>query len=202
MTPRTNKHRESARLRADLAFDIYSRQTPRRSLNRLADQLRQLGAPIALATLKRYSSKHHWQDRLGELDAEAAKRRAEDTVEERIAMHERHAQLARALQSAGGTALQSLLGDATRITEMSPGEIVRLLEAGLKADTRATGASGDRRDIAIDVWNDVVVRVVQIFTDINEEPEPEARARLFARGIDALVSDRLSRVRGGGSDAG
>ncbi|MCH7630554.1 MAG: hypothetical protein IIC07_01505, partial [Proteobacteria bacterium] len=63
------------------------------------------------------------------------------------------------------------------------------------------GASGDRRDIAIDVWNDVVVRVVKIFTDINEEPEPEARARLFARGIDALVSDRLSRVRGGGSDA-
>lgn len=197
-----DRRKDSSRLRADLAFDLYSRQAPRRSLRRLSEELGQLSIPISLASLKRYSSKYGWQERLAELDAEAAKRRAEDTVEERIAMHERHAQLARALQSAGGTALQSLLGDAARMTEISPGEIVRLLEAGLKADTRATGASADRRDIAIEVWNDVVVRVVKIFTEINEEQEEAAaRARLFANAIDALVSDRLSRVRGRGSDA-
>ena len=193
------RKQDASRRRADLSFDLYSRQAPKRSLRRLSEQLEQLGIPISLASLKRYSSRYGWQQRLAELDAEAADRRAERGIEERLAMDERHAQLARALQSAGGSALQSLLADPTRIAEVSPGEIVRLLEAGLKADARATGASTDRRDIAIEVWNDVVVRVVAIFVEVNTEPDAEARARLFARSIDELVSDRLSQVQGGSS---
>lgn len=193
------RKQDASRRRADLSFDLYSRQALKRSLRRLSEQLEQLGIPISLASLKRYSSRYGWQQRLAELDTEATQRRAERGIEERLAMDERHAQLARALQSAGGSALQSLLADPTRIAEVSPGEIVRLLEAGLKADARATGASMDRREIAIEVWNDVVVRVVAIFVEVNTEPEAEARARLFARSIDELVSDRLSPVQGGSS---
>ena len=109
-------------------------------------------------------------------------------------MYKRHAQLARALQGAGGSALQQLLANAARLGGLKAGDIARLIESGLKAELRAVGASSDRREITLETWNDVVTSVVKLFTEINEEPDPDSRAARFALRIDRLVDERLAEV--------
>lgn len=191
-----NHRAEVARQRADLVFPIYLQMGLERSLPRLAEQLKDIGAEIAVGTLKRYSGDYGWQRRLAEIDAETARRQTETGIGERLAMLDRHAQIARALLGAGGSALQSLLNDSTRLSEITPAEIARLVDLGLKAELRAAGGATDRRDMAVEIWNDVTAEMVRIFREINAEADAEARARLFVDRVDSLVTERLAMVAG------
>ena len=154
-----------------------------------------MGIRTSLATLKRYSSVYGWQARLAEIEIEGRRREREQNVESVIAMHARHTQLARAMQGAGGTALQRLMGSDIRLTGLKPADIARLIDLGLRAERHALGASTDRREIGVDVWNDVVLSVVDLFREINDEPDATTRARLFARRLDDLVSQRLDALK-------
>jgi hypothetical protein len=182
----------AAAARADLFFHFYYQLGTKRNLRRLHSLLVESGVAVSLATLKRYSAQFHWQARSTELDAEVRRRQREQDVADNMAMHDRHAQLGRAMQGAAGSALQRLLSNDVRLAGLKPSEIARLIDIGLRAERSAVGVSTDRREIAIDAWNDVVVEVVQIFLDINEEPDQATRARRFSRRIDRLVDDRLA----------
>jgi hypothetical protein len=150
---------------------------------------------VSLPTLKRYSSRYGWRQRLAELAVEVSQRGRAQTVEAIVSMNERHTELARAMQGAGSAALQRLLANDGRLTGLRPGDIARLIELGLRSERYAVGASADRSDIALETWSDVVVSVVKLFQEVNQEPDARTRARRFARGIDALVSGRLPSVR-------
>ena len=167
-----------------------------RSLQRLHAQLSALGIPIHLATLKRWSTRFRWQARVAAIDLAATQRGDPDAVAARLAMDERHAQLARGLLSAGGSALQRLLSDDPRLRQLKPGDIARLLDLGLRAEREATQAAGDRRSIAIEVWNGVTIAVEALFTRCNTEADAAARAQGFAAGLDVLVDDYLAAVAG------
>jgi hypothetical protein len=182
----------AAAARADLLFHFYHQLGPKRSYRRLQPLLAESGLEVSLATLKRYSKRFRWQERIAELDAEARKRQREQDVAGSMAMHDRHAQLGRAMQGAAGSALQRLLANDSRLSGLKPSEIARLIDLGLRAERSAVGVSTDRREIAIEIWNDVVVEVVRIFRDINEEQDQVIRARLFSKRIDRLGDDRLS----------
>lgn len=158
------------------------------------EQLAAVGVHISLATLKRYSRDFRWQNQLAALEAEAAQNQQQQGVAQLLAMQQRHAQLARAAQGAGGSALQKLLQSAHRLATMRPGEIARLLELGLRAERSAVGESTDRRSIEVAVWNSVTTDVVSLFKEVNDEPEPEARARLFARGVDRIADQHLEAL--------
>ena len=185
-----NRRADAAREKADLIFHVYYQQGPDRSIRRLHSDLKTMGVSISLATLKRYSKKYRWQQHIADLDAEASQQQTQRAVEDVDAMNERQAQLARAVLGAGGSALQQLLANAARLGSLKAGDIVRLIDLGL----RAVGASSDRREIAVETWNDVVTSVVKLFTEINQEPDPDIRAQRFALRIDRLGTARLAEV--------
>ena len=189
-----SRRADSTRERADLIFFAYHQRRPDRSLKGLHRDLQTMGVRISVATLKRYSTTYRWQERIADLDAEARQHQNQRGVKVVLAMNERHTQLARALQGAGGSALQQLLADTVRLRGMKASDIVRLVDSGLRAERSAVGASSARREIALETWNDVVTSVVQLFTEINEEPDPGVRAQRFALRIDRLVDARLAEV--------
>ena len=189
-----NRRADAAREKADLIFHVYYQQGPDRSLKRLHSDLKTMGVRISVATLKRYSKEYGWQEHIAKLDAEARQQQNQRGIKDVLAMNERHTQLARALQGAGGSALQQLLADAARLGGMKASDIVRFVDSGLRAERSAVGASSDRRDIIKETWNDVVTSVVQVFTEINEEPDPDIRAARFALRFDRLVEERLADV--------
>src|SRR3990172_5273096 len=99
---------ETSRERAQIALALYFQKGPGRSLRKLHAQLRSLRVPISLATLKRYSVRFGWAQEIERLAAEARVHHQERGIEQVLAMNDRHAQLARALQGVGGSALQRL----------------------------------------------------------------------------------------------
>ncbi len=185
---------DQARERAELLFFVYHQRGSDRSMTRLHADLQTMGVRVSVATLKRYSARYGWQERIAALDAEAAQQHTQRSVEDLLAMNERHAQLGRAMQGAGGSALQRLLANDSRLAGLKPADIVRLVDLGLKAERRAVGASSDRREIATETWNDVLFSVAPLFTEINQQPDAGIRARLFARRLDRLVEVRLAQV--------
>ena len=139
----------SASQRADIIFVVFHEMGPERSLAKLHLRLISLGVRVGLSTLKRYASRYGWQERLAALDVQASGRRADRSLKAAIGMHERHMQLARAVQGAGGTALQRLMQSDLRLSEMRPAEIARLLDLGIKAERDALGEATVRRDVAL-----------------------------------------------------
>ena len=194
-----NRRADSAREKAELLFFAYYQRRPDRSLKGLHSDLKTMGVRISVATLKRYSAKFQWQERIATLDVEARQQQNQRGVEDVIAMHERHTQAARALQGAGVLALRRLLANDSRLGNLKASDIARLIDLGIKAERSAVAASSDRREIALETWNDVVSSVVQLFTEINKEPEPGVRAQRFALRIDRLVDARLAEVAEKGS---
>ena len=189
-----SRRADAAREKADLFFFVYYQYGPDRSIQRLHSDLKTMGVRISVATLKRYSKENGWQEHIRNLDAEARQQQSQRAVQDEVAMNKRQTQLARALLGAGGAALQQLLADAVRLRGMKVGDIVLLIDSGLRAERSAVGASSDRREIAVETWNDVVTSVVQLFTEINHEPDPDNRAQRFALRIDRLVDARLAEV--------
>ncbi len=189
-----SRRADAIRRKAELIFAVYYEGGPDRSIRRLHSDLKTMGVSISLATLKRYSNKYRWQQRIAELDAEARHQQNQRSVEGVLAMNQRHTQLAQALQGAAGSALRQLLANESRLGGLKASDIVRLLDLGLRAERNAVGASSDRRGIAIETWNTVTNNVVQIFTEINQEPDPDIRAQRFALRIDRLGDERLAEV--------
>ena len=181
--------------RAQIAFGLYLQMGDTRSLQKLHRQLRALGVASSIATLKRWSARFNWRAQLAEHSTEASEELRRRNKEQRIGMEERHSQLARALQGAGGTALQNLLGSDARLASLKATDITRLLELGFRAERQVVGESTDRRDVILEAWNDVTEAVVPIFQAVNDEADPHVRARLFAHAIDRLVDERLAQVR-------
>jgi hypothetical protein len=185
--------RGSSGTRSDLYLHAYYQLGATRSIRRLQAQLAASGIHTSIGTLKRLSVRFDWQARLAELDAEARNRQREQDVAGTMAMHDRHAQLGRAMQGAAGSALQRLLANDARLSGLKPSDIARLIELGLRAERSAVGVASDRRDIALEVCNDVVIIIARLFLEINEEPDARTRARLFARRLDRVIDERLAQ---------
>jgi hypothetical protein len=194
MTNRNRRGKNAANERAQILLALYLQSGPERSLRALHRQLSTLGISLSLATLKRYSTWYRWQDQIAEVNAAARREQREAAIEHVLAMNDRHTKLARALQGAGGTALQKLLASDARLANLKPADMARLIDLGLKSERHALGESADRQEIALDIWNSVVTEVVEIFTGLSEEPDPQMRARLFAHALDRLVDERLAAL--------
>lgn len=183
--------RLTAATRADLLLAVYIELGSERSLALLHSRLTTLGVKTSLSTLKRYSSKFDWPRRVAELEAQAARRREGGHLKAALAIHDRQSQLARALQGAGGAALQQLIADAARIREMKPSDITRLLELGMRAERDAAMGSTDRRRLALAMANLVTEEVVALFERVNSITDEGSRARTFASGLDSIVDEHL-----------
>ncbi len=197
--PQKRRHTASsaAERRADIVFALYYQLGAERSLTTLHLQLRALGVAIGLSTIKRYAVRFRWQERIAALEADESRQRNAQGLKAALAMNERHMQLARAVQGAGGSALQRLIQSDNRLAEMKPGEIARLLELGMKSERDSLGAATTRRDVASAVWDVLTQRVVALFIRINDLPDGDARARAFASGIDDIIDEHLKESESG-----
>ncbi|MCC7104148.1 MAG: hypothetical protein IT307_03320 [Chloroflexi bacterium] len=182
------------RERERLLLGLYWELGPERSLARLHELTVQLGSEVSLATLKRYSSSYDWQSRVVALGEEAGDVQRGRHIKEAIAVADRHAQIARALQSAGGGALQRLLSNPARLNDLSAAEIVRLLDLGVRTEARAVAYAADRREIALALANVLTHELVLVFSELNEDSDAERRARAFAARLDGLI-DRFLKLQ-------
>ena len=123
-----------------LAFDVYVRMGPGRSLEALHMKLRADPGLIGIkkgpsrSTLDSWSSALHWQDRLRDLELEARRRNEEEQAKALAEMHERHIREGLALQQKAMKSL-NLLGD----DELSPADAIRALLEGVKLERLARG---------------------------------------------------------------
>ena len=131
--------KESTRHRR--AFDRYARLGGGRSLEALHDAIdddpSQVGLSRAptLRTLESWSAAFHWQDRMRELEREAAARDQEDLLERLREMNERHAREGLALQQKGVERLHQLPPE-----EMDASDAIRSLVEGVRMERLARDA--------------------------------------------------------------
>ena len=124
-----------------LTFDLYVRMGPGRNLEALHRALQDDPSLIGLrrgpsrSTLDVWSSAFHWQDRLLDLEHEAAERDRERHLELLQEMSERHAKEGLALQQKGVQRLQTLSPDG-----LSPSDTIRALTEGVRLERLARGA--------------------------------------------------------------
>jgi len=183
--------------RADVLFALYYELGPDRSLSNLHDHLGALGIRVSLTTLKRNCSRYGWQERVAQVDARGASLGERHSLKTALAMHDRHLQLARAVQGAGGSALQHLMRSDARLSDMKPADIVRLLELGIRAERAALEQTATRRDVATVFANIVTHAVVELFERTNSMAEPATRAEAFAGGLDRIVEQHLKEESDG-----
>jgi len=135
--------KESTRHR--LAFDLYVRLGAARSLERLHEELTadpgliELNSAPSRSTLDAWSANFHWQDRLRDLEREAANRDREEQVRALHDMNERHVKEGLALQQKGVERLKTLDED-----EMSASDAIRSVIEGVKLERLSRGAPTER----------------------------------------------------------
>ncbi len=186
-----HSHSLRVRERSDLLLAVYAELGPERSLAALHDRLQGLQVKVSLSTLKRYSAAYGWPARVAEIEAQAARRREGGQVATALALHQRQAQIARALQGAGGAALQQLLNDQSRLRDLKPADITRLLDLGMRTEREAAGAVADRKRLAIAMADLLTQEVVALFERINIINDQNSRARAFAEGLDDIVDEHF-----------
>ena len=127
------------------AFDAYVRMGASRSLAKLHEELVAdpglvgLGKAPGRSTLDVWSTNFYWQDRLRDLESEAAQRDREEQVKALRDMDERHVKEGVALQQKGVERLRSLRPD-----EISTGDAIRSVVEGVKLERLSRGAPTER----------------------------------------------------------
>ena len=122
------------------AFDLYLRMGAERSIAELqeliADDPSLIGMSSAptVRTLESWSARFNWQDRLIELEHEAAARDHDDQVQVIREMNERHAKEGVALQQKGVERLQTLPAE-----KMTGADAVRSIVEGARLERIARG---------------------------------------------------------------
>ncbi len=165
------------------------------SLEDFACDLVAAGVKISLGTLKRYSVDYSWQERASHVWALRSTQRAPEQQRVALAAEGRRNRVGQALLGVGGRALQSLLEDDARVRTMRAGDIARILDLGMRADGQSAATLQSVTDLNVQIWNDVTVSVMRIFSEVNAEPGTESRALQFAERLDELVTARLRAAR-------
>lgn len=129
--------------RAELAFHIYAELTPPRSLPRLAMALGDLGLPIPLGTLRRYSRQYGWQGRLRERAQERDRERRRRALDQFADTLDRQQEVARGLVRFGLGQLREITSDPTRRSRIGAHATLRALDIGMRLDRQASGEKHD-----------------------------------------------------------
>ena len=179
--------------RAAFYYCIYYDMGPERSLTSLLDHVTEMGLKISIQSLKRYSTKYDWQQRLAEQDAQDRLNDAEQSAKDTADRRRRQSSLGRniqALASGGIAALAKILSDQGTLS-LSPFEIAHLARAGAELENRAAGEPTTRHEISVVVYNVMIARIAAIFLQVNDinphegKQWKEERKRAFALAVDA-----------------
>jgi len=182
--------------RADAFFIIYYDFGPERSLEKLQGHLTELGLRRSLNTLKNYSVKYDWQERLIEEDTKQRERDLNDENKVRSQMVERHSKIGKTLQTLAMTGIlpfQEAIAAGKKL-KFSPAEIVTLAKAGTDLELRAAGEPTLKVEITTVLYNVLIARIAHIFKECNVLATAEARESQFAIRVDQAQTKALEEV--------
>ncbi len=188
---------EHQKSRADAYFIVYYDMGPERSLKKLCEYVAELGLRKAMNTLKRYSIKYDWQQRLIEEDTRRQERDQGDRDKVREKMVERHGRMGRTLQSLGAAGilnLQDVMKAADGRLPFDPKDIVSLVKVGTDIELRAAGEPTLKVEITTVLYNVFIARIAHIFRECNNLPTADAREERFANRVDQMQVSAMEEV--------
>ena len=165
------------------ALADYLAQTPPRSLERLVERYRsgtEVGPPTRrLGTLKEWSRRYGWQERVREHEAQIAREAADRLRAERLADLERR----RARRLKGADSVRDIAMDALAdLLPDEPADVVRMLKYADDTERLETGEATSRVDVDI------------VDVDVSELSDAELDA-LIAGRVGGTATTRRRRAR-------
>jgi hypothetical protein len=187
----TNGRHRAAKQRADGFFDIYLAMGEGRSLPKLKGILADGGLRLTLNTLKNYSAKYDWQERLRTAydQAQAQQTRNHTTV---IAeMNDRQARVGSAMLQIAGRGLVQV---SNNLGQLTPRDTGYLADVGVKLERLARGEATTRAAVEVEVLAPVVRNIVALFQQVNVYDDAERRKREFAVGADRIIEQAVGQI--------
>ena len=170
----------------------YLAMGPTRSLSRLYHELVAEGIEVSDSTIKKWSTRNEWQ-----VHVRAFEVRQREIEEQRLealahgwdqteAMNNRHAELGAELQRLASTWAKKLAEDGH---PMSPRDVARWAEAGVRIERLAVGAATSRHEVG---WDQFILPVLALFQQVVVPRVPEdSRETIlmdFADGVNQIGS--------------
>ncbi|MCC6236417.1 MAG: hypothetical protein IT299_02445 [Dehalococcoidia bacterium] len=169
----------------DEALIRYLAMGSQRSLDRLASVLRTEGISVHPMTLRRWSSHRGWVAHAADYDSRIRESRESSAVSRAAIIDGDHATLGRELQR---LALQWAEKLALEEAPMTPMEVARWAEAGVRIERLAFAASMGRKETLATAF---VMPVLRLYRDVVQpalrDDVREEVDRAFADGINAIT---------------
>ena len=181
-----NEGKAHVESKADALFGLYYALGLARSLEKLHRDLADLGLKISLNSLKSYSSRFGWQQRVRDVDAKLAQGREEDQIRSIAEMNARHIRLGQLMQTLASKRF-ARVSDAAE--ELTIGETGLLAERGVKVERAAHGEATDRQNVVIQLHNIFIEEVVRLFREVNELPDQHERLIRFVEKGDQILEE-------------
>jgi len=198
----TKKIQPLAKKSFEAFFDIYLMMGPDRSLAKLRETLASLGLSLTLNTLKNYSVRFHWQQRLQTAQGLAQAQKQEQDTSTLIAMNERQASIGELSQRLAAHYLtqtfNQVLADPASVQGTSQ-DIARLMTEGSRLERLARGEVTNRTEARVQAYSVMVSQISEVFVNVARvhSLSPDA-IEDFTRGADAVVRNALTE---GGDEA-
>ena len=147
-----------------------------------------MGHSYSLSTLKAYSQRFNWQQRIQDATERA---QAQKSIEHAAVVQEMNDR-----QSRLGTAAQSLaMGGfqqaAKNITQLTPRDSGYLADVGVKLERLARGEATTRAAIEVEMLAPVIHHIVALFQSINVYDDPAQLQQEFALGADRILEQAI-----------
>jgi len=181
-------------------FDIYLMMGKERNLAKLHSVLADLGLTLTLNTLKNYSVRYGWQQRLQTAQAAAQAQQQQQDTHALVTMNERQASLGELSQRLAAHYLtqtfQQVLADPAAVQGNSQ-DIARLMESGSRLERLARGEVTNRTEARVQAYSVMVAQISEVFVNVARVHglSPDA-IEDFTRGADAVVRNGLAEDDG------
>ena len=206
----TRRARSGTVARAELWFAIFIACGTARSLTIALER----GAKVvpkphpSLTTLKRWSVAYRWQERAAELDAEVTRARTGEQVRAVQRMNQDQAAIGAMGVQLAAFGLERLMRQV-RMAEpcakcgiapldLDADDVSRLMDTFGKWQRLALGEATDRTEIAITIWNIIIMEITQLFLAVNIYEDADQRKREYTMGVDEVVGRHLAALAGKG----
>ena len=192
------KFQPSAKNNHEAFYDVYLMMGHDRSLSKLHSVLANLGLNMTLNTLKNYSSRYDWQQRLRNAEQSAQAQKQEQDTARLISMNERQAGLGELSQRLAAHYLKQtfdrVMADPAAVQGTSQ-DIARLIESGSRLERLARGEVTNRMEARVQAYSVMVSQISEVFVNVARvhDLSPDA-IEDFTRGADAVVRNALTET--------
>lgn len=198
---RAKRRAAAMEARANTLCIIYYQMGLGRSLKSLFNYMTSVGLKTSLNTLKRYSAKYNWQEKVLEMNKDRQKEQEIEASKEITEANRVQASFGKALIQTAmvglGTWQEKIknaknnlkVGDILSIP-MTTDEMLAMAAAGVKMQRIALGQETDKKMIIMQVNNNWSIQISAIFLAINSIQDEKQRKIEFAHRLDALYRDQ------------